>query len=265
MREKRKNIKHQRDVWHVGKNIKKKLVKSGKKKANADLQPWIKAIINHFWWCCASCEGNVIMLKEKWLSILNHVCNKHKWEDCQLYKKCTHPRLTKKEKRIKKWLVRGSPAYNALEKIVTDKNLIKDLKHLVDFRHTGNLEVYHALYNKYCPKRLHFSYNGMIARSQLAILDHNSGANLLQARTKDGLLRYKQQFSKITVNWVVKKISSKKDRSYVTEIVKEVEFLAESKEQVQLPNTDRIPGNIAPIPKPLKADAIKNMRTRFTV
>ena len=37
------------------------------------------------------------------------------------------------------------------------------------------LEVFHSLYNLYCPKRISFSYEGMYARTQLAVMDHNSG------------------------------------------------------------------------------------------
>ena len=60
------------------------------------------------------------------------------------------------------------------------------------------MEVYHSLHNKYCPKRLHFSYEGMIACSQLVVLDFNAGDGLKQAETKLGELRFKQQFSKVT-------------------------------------------------------------------
>ena len=143
--------------------------------------------------------------------------------------------------------------------------LIRDLKYLVGFHHTGNLEVYHALYNKYCPKRLHFSYNGMIARSQLAILDHNSGASSTHAKTKDCSLRYKQQYTKISESWVVKKISRDKDRSYTADIVKEIEFLASSREDCLAPNVSNVPDYIAPLPKPDKDDAIKSRKTRFVL
>ena len=85
-----------------------------------------------------------------------------------------------------------SPAYVGLEKVVTSKYLLNDLKYLVDFSHTGNLEVYHSLYNKFCPKRLHFGLNGMIARSQLAVLDYNDGTFVGQAQTRKGSLRFKQ-------------------------------------------------------------------------
>ena len=45
---------------------------------------------------------------------------------------------------------------------------------LTSFQHTGALEVFHSLLLKYCPKRQHFSYIGMQARIEFAILDHNT-------------------------------------------------------------------------------------------
>ena len=47
--------------------------------------------------------------------------------------------------------------------------MFKDLKHLTKFYHTGVLEVYHLLLNKWVPKSTHFLYPGMVARTQLAI------------------------------------------------------------------------------------------------
>lgn len=101
LRKERPDIEHQFDIWHVGKNIKKKLVKAAKRKECSDLNEWIKAIINHFWWCCASCNGNATELKEKWVSILNHVVNVHRWEGSNKFKKCAHKKLTKRDKREK--------------------------------------------------------------------------------------------------------------------------------------------------------------------
>ena len=75
--------------------------------------------------------------------------------------------------KSKAWLKESSFAYAALKKIVLDKRLLNDLKYLTDFNHTGTLEVYNSLYNKFSPKRLHFSSPGMIARAQLAVLDFN--------------------------------------------------------------------------------------------
>ena len=91
----------------------------------------------------------------------------------------------------------GSPAYTAYESVVKDKFLLSDLEYLTEFSHTGELEVYHSPYNKYSPKRLHFGLSGMIARSELAIMDHNSGADCEQAKTQGDKDRHKVTFSKV--------------------------------------------------------------------
>ena len=66
-------------------------------------------------------------------------------------------------------------ANEALKQVVMDKRLLNDLDLLSKFIHTGALEVYHLLCNKYSPKRKHFGYKGMVARTQLTAWDHNSG------------------------------------------------------------------------------------------
>ena len=189
MKEEHPQIKHQFHVWHFAKNIKKKIVKKAKLKSCSELFDWVKAIVNHFWWCCASCGGNAQELKEKWISILYHITNQHSWENHEIFKQCEHPDLSFSKQR--KWLHKGSCAYAALEKIKTDKNLLKDLHYLSDFSHTGNLEVYHSLCQKFCQKRLYFSMHGMICRTMIAVLDHNCSANLPQTTTSYGTLRYK--------------------------------------------------------------------------
>ena len=50
------------DVLHVSKSIKKKL---SRKLAKCEkLAKWSKSIINHFWWCCRTCESDQKLLKE---------------------------------------------------------------------------------------------------------------------------------------------------------------------------------------------------------
>ena len=63
------------------------------KKRNDTLNGRIKSIVNHFWWCFVSCNGSVKELKEKWISILYHVRNKHRWEESEIYKKYVHKKL----------------------------------------------------------------------------------------------------------------------------------------------------------------------------
>ena len=84
---------------------------------------WIKTVINHFWWCCASYNGYPLELKEKWISILFHIKSKHTWEGHLQFKKYQHLVLTKEEKREKAWLEEGSKAYAALVPVVKRKSL----------------------------------------------------------------------------------------------------------------------------------------------
>ena len=70
------------------------------------------------------------------------------------------------------------------EKNCLNKRLLNDFKYLTNFNHTGTLEVYHSLYNKYSPKCLYFSYPVMIARAQLVVLDFNSGVGLAHRKKK---------------------------------------------------------------------------------
>ena len=229
------------------------------------MTPWIKSIINHFWWCCASCKGDPKELKEKWVSILHHITDRHDWEGSDIYTKCQHKKLTKKERACKPFLKQTSLAYKALASVVLDKSLLSDLKYLANFKHTGVLEVFHSLYNKYCPKRLHFSYRGMIARLQLAILDFNSGVGLNQATTSNQQLRYKQQFSKVTQSWVIKKIKLPKDKVYMDHLLDEIKYMQETRDKYPTPKLNNVPSNIALTEKPDKTDSIENMKSRFSI
>ena len=84
------------------------------------------------------------------------------------------------------WIKPGTPAHLALEEVVLNNKLLKDLAKLTDFCHTGKIEVYHSMMLKYCSKWEHFSYKGMVARTQLAALDNNANTDRKQARIKEG-------------------------------------------------------------------------------
>lgn len=42
---------------------------------------------------------------------------------------------------------------------------------------------------KYAQKRLHFKYDGMRARTQLAIMDHNANVGREKAKTAEGIVK----------------------------------------------------------------------------
>ena len=83
------------------------------------------------------------------------------------------------------------------------------------------MEVYHALYHKWAPKRQHFCYVGLLTRSQLAVMDFNEGISLEQTITAQGDKRFNVTFSKVTKQWSAKPIKEKKDLGYLHRMVKE--------------------------------------------
>ena len=113
--------------------------------------------------------------------MLNHIWGIHSWEDNKLFHKCEHGQLDQERKRLKT----DSPSFLALKDVVENKKILADIKSFIKFCHTGSLEVFHSVLNKYCPKRLHFTLDCIIARTQLAVLDYNCGSNNNQAATKD--------------------------------------------------------------------------------
>ena len=132
-------------------------------------------------------------LKEKWVSILYHITNQHIGKNARYSSNVSIP-ICNIEQR--KWLPTGSCTYVALEKIVTDKIVLKDLHYLSDFSQISNLEVYHSLCNNFCQKRLCFTMYRMISRTMITVLHDNCNTNLPKVTTSDGTLRYKQIFQR---------------------------------------------------------------------
>ena len=108
-----------------------------------------------------------------------------------MFNKCVHPTLPIEEQCRKKWLRSKSLVHRTLKNIVYNKTLMRDIKMLTSFHHTGALEVFHSLLSKYCPKRQHFSYIGMQSYIKVAILDHNYNTKRSQATTKQCMLTFK--------------------------------------------------------------------------
>ena len=265
IREQEEDIDHQFDVWHFSKSIKTKLLNSSKKKTCKELKPWIKSICNHFWWACAICENDEALLKEKWMSIIFHIQNKHTWTGNTLYHQCSHGELSREDSFSKDWISPKSQAFQALQPIVFDKTILKDMAHLTKFSYTGVLEVYHSVLNKWAPKSTHFSYKGMVARCKLAAIDFNQGQKLEQAKTMRGNKRFNVCFSKVTKSWAAKPIKEQKSMAMFFELVDQTIKAVIEKTTFEEKENIKISKNIAPIPKPDKKDVVRNQRSRFSV
>lgn len=195
LRTKFNHIDHQFDVWHMAKNLSKKLkAAAGKSKA---LDAWKSSIVNHLWWSAQTCEASREVLEEKYKSVLKHIANIHEWQsdgDFKHVHRCEHGPLSQEKIQTTLWIAKESPDYHRLQEILLNKTFLADLRHINQYCHTGGLESYHNLRLKYTPKRIHYTYQGMAIRSMLAILDHNNSVRFKEKNNKPG--RDGQRFSK---------------------------------------------------------------------
>ena len=93
-------------------------------------------------------------MEEKYLSLLKHVSNVYWWEDGYKMTGYEYADLPQDDKTLR--LVKDSNEYNVLEKIMTDKQFVRDVRKLRHFVHTSALESFHNVILKYTPKRLFF-------------------------------------------------------------------------------------------------------------
>ncbi|XP_008179496.1 craniofacial development protein 2-like [Acyrthosiphon pisum] len=79
-----------------------------------------------------------------------HISNIHEWvEDGELVK-CEHAPLSNDEQRNKLWINQNSESHDALKKIITAKDFIKDLAHAKHFIHTGSFQSENDVDNMDC-------------------------------------------------------------------------------------------------------------------
>nr|XP_054775161.1 uncharacterized protein LOC129283348 [Lytechinus pictus] len=267
MREEYPHIIHQFDVWHVEKAVKKRLLAKSKRKENALLGPWISCIGNHLWWSASNCNENPDLLIEMWQSVTHHICNIHEWNSADMYHQCRHDPLPPDEERETKWLTPDSPPHQALQDVLFDRNLVKDIRQLTMACRTGDLESYHSMLLKYCPKRKHFPYAGMMARTQLAVLDHNHNQNRGQRVIKKGPRRgegqYKVKYSKRAQSWAVNINKEDKNFSYLIGILQDVLQMRGGEKEVQPVEIPELPVHVAKVPCPPKEDLISKKFSRF--
>ncbi|XP_068097178.1 uncharacterized protein [Hyperolius riggenbachi] len=177
-------IKHQFDVWHLSKSVASKLAMASRKSCCSELAWWIEPAKNHMWWAASTSCNDAELLKEKWTSIIYHVTDRHKWDDYKIYHKCHHDELHQSEECKRAWLKAGSPAHSKMKEIIMSKRLLADLEHLSLFYHSGHLEVFHNPALKDKPKHPHHVIDGIVALTQLAILDHNASVDRQQTAMK---------------------------------------------------------------------------------
>lgn len=205
-------ILHWYDVWHMIKNIMKDVWDAGKLKKSSEINLWSASINNMLWWSFSSSKGDPVMLKEKVLSILDHVTNQHSFPTNTKHLKCAHEDLGLEQQRTKPFLKKSSPAAKKLGNALrgANKSRLEDLEMMTGFTHTGDIENFNSLNNKYANKKFVYGHEGMIVRGALTALDHNSNVNRKNATTADGSSRYNLVCSRDGKRWFVRIVKEKK-------------------------------------------------------
>ncbi|XP_071851737.1 uncharacterized protein [Apostichopus japonicus] len=261
------NIDHHFDVWHLSKTLQKTLLAKSKTKSCEQPASWIQAVSNHLWWSAHTCDKDPELLLEKFSSVVYHTANIHSWDTCNKFHRCEHPPIREDDEVEPAWLKLDSPAHNALKDIVMDKRLLKDIRFLNRSCHTGSQEVFHGAMLKYCPKRQEFDFPNMLARTQLAIIDHNENSGRQQAVVrkghKKGQKRYNVVFSKASKKWVIKPIYEAKEYSFIYDLLMNAVAMKIGHLHVLPPVKKDLPQNIARVPKPSKAELVNTLKARF--
>ena len=84
-----------------------KSLKQVKKKGCEILKDWTKSIKNHLYWCVTSTKyGFVELIKAKWLSLIQHVSDRHCDHPIELFPVCNHGELEPRD-----WILPGKKTH----------------------------------------------------------------------------------------------------------------------------------------------------------
>ncbi|KAH9373992.1 hypothetical protein HPB48_018762 [Haemaphysalis longicornis] len=171
-RQKKPNMRHFFDVWHIAKGLKKKLKLAAKSKGCSSIQLWIEAIKNHLYWTAAMGDGDGELILSIWGSLLNHVCNKHVGHQGP-FSECLHEPLEDRQ-----WMRPGESLHC--------NNLC--------FGNAGFSPTSSSL--KMATVAATILQPHHINMTQLAVLHYNENALRPQAKTKKGKKKYKVKMSR---------------------------------------------------------------------
>ena len=115
--ERSETVKHYLDIWHVAKNLNKKLKKLKSKLS----QRWSKSIINHLYWVVKISGPDIALRLAAWRSLTNHMANihEHDGEEYREFPRCSHGDLSGERKKA--WFKPGTEEYDKLCDVLLKK------------------------------------------------------------------------------------------------------------------------------------------------
>ncbi|KAH7943462.1 hypothetical protein HPB52_008745 [Rhipicephalus sanguineus] len=168
----------------------KKLLQAAKTTSCTAIGLWSRSIVNHLYFAVQRGGGNGDLAVAVWLSITNHVQDKHHGHS-SLYDRCQHGDL-----EPRKGIFPGTQAFDKLFSIITNKRLLEDIRQMSPHFQTFSVEFFDAIINRFAPKAYAYSFHGIFARTVLAALHDNENADKGQAVTTSGELRWKVKYPK---------------------------------------------------------------------
>lgn len=234
----RPEVNHFIDAWHVAKGLRKKVLAASKAKGCEILALWCQTITNHLYHAVKVGGGDGELAVAVWLSVLNHVQDKHDGHG-PLYDKCLHGELERR-----KWIHPGTDAFDKLRPIVSAKRLLDDIKQISPALQTYGVESFHSVINRFAPKAFPFSYRGIVARCTLSALHYNENAGRKQATTRNGDPRFQVVFPKARKGGhTVAAIKVPPTYGYLDHLQRAVDD--------RLNNANGAPSQLQPVPPPL--------------
>ncbi|CAN8014342.1 unnamed protein product [Ixodes persulcatus] len=212
MRRNHPEIKHQFDVWHVAKGIKKKIVAVARTKEHSVLLKWMKTIARHLHWCARKSNGDGKLAMAKWTSLIRHIIDVHQHLD-PLHPSCVHGDVPDRL-----WLTEGTETFKKLEAILTGPHLLRDIPLLSPNPQTFSLESFHAVLIYFAPKSSKFQYDGILARTYIAALHFSHNADRAILLDEDGMPKFFQQCSKAEKRWTLVPAKEKVTFDYVRKL-----------------------------------------------
>ena len=74
---------------------------------------------------------------QQWKSLVHHITGVHRWEEDGVQQTCKHREYTMEEQKSRKWLTPDSSSFRAIQGIVLDPTILRDLRKMAHFKHTG--------------------------------------------------------------------------------------------------------------------------------
>lgn len=213
---KEQNITQYYDVWQLEKGLSKKLERISKDKDCQLVKKWHHSIRNHLYWTASSSTSGPERVA-KWKSLLNHIQDVHIHDD-QAYPKCEHPIRASKDRS--KWFKPGTKALYKVEKLLTNKRVLKHVEKLSPHYQTSSLESFHSVILRFAPKSVVFPFMGMLCRLYLAAMHFNENSNRPQATTLSGKPMYRLLFPKAKKDlYTTKQQSSNETCCYIFKLM----------------------------------------------